>query len=60
MITLCENAQKTCPIFPAKTSVFHMGFDDPQKHVSAFDGELASGCKAPGLFCKNQCYDEVR
>jgi zinc protease len=25
-----------------------------QKHVSAFDVELASGCKAPGLYCKNQ------
>jgi uncharacterized membrane protein (UPF0127 family) len=24
-----------------------------QKHVSAFDVELASGCKAHGLFCKN-------
>jgi hypothetical protein len=25
-----------------------------QQYVSAFDVELASGCKAPGLFCKNQ------
>ena len=31
VITLCDNAQKTCPTFPAKTSVFHMGFDDPPK-----------------------------
>ena len=29
VITLCDNAQKTCPSFPAKTSLFHMGFDDP-------------------------------
>ena len=27
VITLCDNAQKTCPTFPAKTSVVHMGFD---------------------------------
>ena len=31
VITLCDNAQKTCPTFPAKTSVVHMGFDDPPK-----------------------------
>jgi arsenate reductase len=37
VITLCDNAQKTCPTFPAKTSVFHMGFDDPPK--------LAANCR---------------
>lgn len=31
VITLCDNAQKTCPTFPAKTSLFHMGFDDPPR-----------------------------
>ena len=31
VITLCDNAQKTCPSFPAKTSVVHMRFDDPPK-----------------------------
>ena len=31
VISLCDNAQKTCPSFPAKTSLFHMGFDDPPK-----------------------------
>jgi arsenate reductase len=31
VITLCDNAQKTCPTFPAKTSVIHMGFEDPPK-----------------------------
>lgn len=31
VITLCDNAQKTCPSFPAKTSLFHMGFDDPPR-----------------------------
>jgi arsenate reductase len=37
VITLCDNAQKTCPTFPAKTSIFHMGFDDPPK--------LAADCR---------------
>jgi arsenate reductase len=31
VMTLCDNAQKTCPSFPAKTSLFHVGFDDPPK-----------------------------
>ena len=31
VITLCDNAQKTCPSFPAKTSLFHMSFDDPPR-----------------------------
>jgi arsenate reductase len=29
VITLCSDAQTTCPFFPAKTAVIHHGFDDP-------------------------------
>ncbi len=31
VITLCDNAQKSCPVFPARTAVLHIGFDDPPK-----------------------------
>jgi arsenate reductase len=31
LVTLCDNAQKTCPSFPGKTRVIHVGFDDPPK-----------------------------
>ena len=31
VITLCDNAHKTCPAFPAKTSVIHVGFEDPPR-----------------------------
>ena len=31
VITLCDHASETCPFFPAKTSVFHKGFDDPPR-----------------------------
>jgi len=31
VVTLCDNAQKTCPNFPGKTRVLHVGFDDPPK-----------------------------
>jgi len=29
VITLCDNAQKMCPYFPAKKKFFHKGFEDP-------------------------------
>lgn len=29
VITLCEDAQQTCPFFPAKTAIIHHAFDDP-------------------------------
>ncbi len=35
VITLCDNAQKTCPMFPAKTRVMHVGFEDPPRLADA-------------------------
>ncbi len=29
VITLCSDAQKTCPVFPGRAKVLHKGFDDP-------------------------------
>jgi arsenate reductase (thioredoxin) len=29
VITLCDDAQRACPFFPAKTRVLHHGFEDP-------------------------------
>jgi arsenate reductase (thioredoxin) len=31
VITVCGHAHETCPLFPAKTKVVHVGFDDPPK-----------------------------
>lgn len=31
VITVCGHANETCPIFPGKTKVIHVGFDDPPK-----------------------------
>ena len=31
VITVCDHASETCPLFPAKTRVIHRGFDDPPK-----------------------------
>jgi arsenate reductase len=31
VITVCDSAYESCPIFPAKTRVIHKGFDDPPR-----------------------------
>jgi len=28
VITVCDNAHESCPMFPGKTKVIHVGFDD--------------------------------
>ena len=38
IITVCEHAKETCPIFPKQTKTIHIGFDDPDgKEFSAFE-----------------------
>jgi hypothetical protein len=40
--TLCDYAQKACPTFPAKTSLIHVGFEDPSRFAeNARDKEEA-------------------
>ena len=29
VVTVCGHAQETCPVFPGKTRIVHVGFDDP-------------------------------
>jgi arsenate reductase len=31
VVTVCGHANETCPYFPAKTKVVHVGFEDPPK-----------------------------
>ena len=45
VITVCENASQTCPIFPGNTPVKHMGFDDP-------DGQEYNAFKL--------CFEEIK
>ena len=31
VVTVCDNAHESCPIFSGKTRVIHVGFDDPPR-----------------------------
>lgn len=31
VVTVCDNAHESCPFFPGKTKVSHVGFDDPPR-----------------------------
>lgn len=31
VVTVCGNAHETCPMFPGKAKIVHVGFDDPPK-----------------------------
>jgi arsenate reductase len=31
VVTVCGHANESCPMFPGKTKIIHVGFDDPPK-----------------------------
>ena len=34
-MTVCDNAQEHCPVFPGRAKVVHVGFDDPPRLAAA-------------------------
>lgn len=41
VVTVCDNAMESCPVFPKKTKVIHVGYEDPDgKDYSAFEKTL--------------------
>ena len=31
VVTVCDNAHESCPVFPGKSRIVHVGFDDPPR-----------------------------
>lgn len=40
VITVCDNANESCPVFPGQTSRHHWGFEDPPKAVRPGESEM--------------------
>jgi arsenate reductase (thioredoxin) len=51
VITLCDQAQQQCPIFPGDTEVRHVGFPDPAR---------AAGTEAEIMAAFRQVRDDLR
>ena len=51
VLTVCDNARASCPIFPAATAVIHQNFLDPA---------AASGSEAERMTLFRQVRDEIR
>ena len=54
VVTVCDNAHESCPLFSGKTKVVHVGFDDPPR--------LARTAKTDeeALDCYRRVRDEIR
>ena len=41
VVTVCDNAMESCPVFPKDTKVIHVGYEDPDgKEYPAFEKTL--------------------
>lgn len=54
VVTVCDHARESCPLFPGQAKVLHVGFEDPPALArSAADTEAA-------LDCYRRVRDEIR
>jgi arsenate reductase len=58
VITVCGHAHETCPYFPPRCKVIHVGFDDPPKMAE----ELAKQCadEEQQINCYRKIRDEIK
>ena len=54
VITVCGHANEHCPIFPGKTRIIHVGFDDPPKLAKEAKSEKEA------LNCYRLIRDEIK
>lgn len=39
VVTVCDHANESCPLFPGRTRLFHAGFDDPPRLAASAASE---------------------
>jgi arsenate reductase len=54
VVTVCAHANEHCPVFPGKTRMMHVGFDDPPRLTKKADTEKEA------LDCYRRVRDEIR
>lgn len=54
VITVCGHAHETCPVFPRKAVVLHVGFDDPPKMARDYSDIQSQ------LACYRKVRDQIR
>jgi len=54
VVTVCSQAHESCPVFPGKARVVHVGFDDPPKLAQQAPNEEAA------LDCYRRVRDEIK
>jgi arsenate reductase len=54
VITVCDNAHESCPMFPGKTKVIHVGFDDPPRLAKA------AATEQEALDCYRRVRDQIQ
>ncbi len=54
VVTVCGHAHETCPFFPAKAKIVHVGFDDPPRMAKLLESEEEK------LNCYRRVRDEIR
>nr|WP_321401607.1 arsenate reductase ArsC [uncultured Desulfobacter sp.] len=58
VITVCGHAHETCPYFPPRCKVIHVGFDDPPKMAQALAEQGATAEQQ--LDCYRKIRDEIK
>ncbi len=58
VVTVCGHAHETCPFFPGKAKVIHVGFDDPPKMAKELAEQGAS--EEEQLDCYRNVRDEIK
>ena len=54
VVTVCDDAHESCPLFPGRARVVHVGFDDPPRLAGLAKNEQEA------LDCYRKVRDEIR